>query len=325
MSKTVLSESMQIPTYKESEQILGFQMEGLFPTGVPSEKVRMVKTENTRKTNLELDKKIKKYWENFKSEGSFDGDRARFEGFIYNTERGSLQINYSEEKYSTHFFMRNTIYPKPYQAQLFSINGIVLSSDMKIPIGVRNPKTTDQGKIYHIVPAGFTDVFKIVKPEKTPVTKEAEEVYETTLRKFMDEIYIQGNIFSESPHKAAARELDEELEINEKSTIKNMKVIGIIYNSRKNFDTTTSVLIPLDVDSSEINLKGDEHTELEFLDTSKHALEEKLTEFSLEPESNSGHLRGDIAALIAHLYGEQAYINSVDKVAEEVAAAKFSY
>ena len=60
MSKTVLSESMQIPTYKESEQILGFQMEGLFPTGVPSEKVRMVKTENTRKTNLELDKKIKK-------------------------------------------------------------------------------------------------------------------------------------------------------------------------------------------------------------------------------------------------------------------------
>lgn len=283
-----------------AETAFGFQYELLIPDGVPAGNTQLVPVKNSRPKIDSLESKIMRYWEKNKKPGQFESNRPRFEGAIYDGE--NLMIRVSPDKYSAHFFLRTTNLPKELQVQAYSINGIVITKDNKFVTGIRNPKTTDQGIIEHIIPAGFINSNEMLTNE--------------TIRILNKELYIplqpESSVLklTESPFTSTARELDEELE----GVIpKEMRILAIIYNSRKNFDTTTSVLIPTNIDSSEIMLKGKEHDEIRFTDITQKSLEDKFYDLCKNPDSNSGHLRGSLAAFYTHRYG----LPSHDKLIEE--------
>ncbi|TAL52778.1 MAG: hypothetical protein EPN86_04970 [Nanoarchaeota archaeon] len=287
---------------------LGFQFDALVPEGLSREQIQLVKTNNSRMANETPDMEIRitEYFNKNRGPHTRNDPRARYEGV---TQVGNtLLVMYSEDWYATHFFTSKTALPRSRKGDPLSINGIVLTTDSRLPYGLRNPQTTDQGKRYHIVPAGFTDVQAI----------KAESPMETSVRKMLDEMDFRGTYVSEKPYFAAGREFQEELSIlgeNPELNPEDMRVIAIIYNSRNNYDTTMATTIPVNVRSSVLSLKGDEHLhQLEFVDIEPRALTDLLFEFSLAPDTNSGHFRGDIAALIAHRFGVDTMMQSLHEV-----------
>ena len=231
---------------------------------------------------------------------------------MFDNDTGILHIYWSDDVYSNHSVLREIRLPKPYQANLFTINGIPITLDNKIPIAVRNPSMTDQGRIKHITPAGFIDVLEVNG------VLEAEGVKETVIRKLFDELRYSPTL-SESPHEATYRELSEELSFpREAFNPQKMRLIGIVYNWLKNFDYTAAVTIPLDCMSNEISLAGAEHEELEWVDTDLFTLKRLLFDLAFAPETNSGHLRGDIGMLIAHLHGGNAYKIALENACLEI-------
>jgi len=285
---------------------LGFKFDALIPEGLSRENVQLVKTNNSRRAreSPDMEERILDYFVKTAGANSFNSPRARFEGVSQVGQ--DLLIMYSEDWYATHFFTRNTVLPRERKGDPLSINGLLLTRDNGLPYGLRNPQTTDQGKTYHIVPAGFTDI--------SPIT---EGPMETALRKMLDEIGFRGTYVTENPHRATEREFNEELLLKGRSRgieTDSMRVIAVIYNSRKNFDTTMATTIPTSAYASQINLNGDEHTQLEFVDVAQSSLTNLLFDLSLAPDTNSGHFRGDIAALIAHRFGLGAMTDSLNEV-----------
>lgn len=282
---------------KHPEMALGFEFELFLPEGISSTDTQMVVVPNSRPKIEPLERMIKSFWARNRKPHQFDGNIPRFDEAIYDGK--ILKIFVSPEKYKSHFFLRTTILPKEYQAQAYSICGILETKDNKLVTGIRNPKATDQGRIELIVPAGFINMNEL------PHT--------ATIRKLRDELYLPSGphkFISESPFSSAKRELKEELK--DVST-NDMKILGIIYNSRKNFDTTTAMFMQTRIPSSEIKTRGKEHDELCFTRIAKKSLAEKFAGLCQNPETNSGHLRGCIAALFAHKYGVSAYDSLIEK------------
>ena len=119
---------------------------------------------------------------------------------------------------------------------------------------------------------------------------------------------------SETPHAATIRELHEELAVpKECVNVDKMRLIGIIFNYNRSYDTTVCVMIPVDCHSTEIALRGEEHETLRFLRTSLNDLREELIQLSRDPSISSGHLRGDIALTIAYLYGYSQSVKALRK------------
>jgi len=321
-TKLVLGNLLTVPDYKHQESLLGYETDLIYLEGIKADNVYMEKVPNTRKKDISLEASIYEKWDEItrKNPNAFDGPRARFEGSVFNKDTGMLHIRWSDERYKTHAILRDVRLPQPlprqYQANLYTINGIPLTKDNKIPIVTRNPKHTDQGKIRHIAPAGFVDV------KQLDCILEAENVSEAVIRNLLKELNLPDS-YAESPHTATGRELREELKYKDSKNFptsvfnpKDMKVLGIVYNSYKNFDYTTSVLIPLKTTSEKISLKGNEHEQIEWIGTDLKDLRHFLFELSSEPEMNSGHLRGDIALTIGHLYGEKAYTETLEYVTD---------
>lgn len=320
-AKIILGHFLTNPNYKYQEHLLGYETDLICLKGISADKVHMEKIPNTRQTNHYLEQLIDQQWEETikKNPKAFDCPRARFEGSLFDNDTGVLHIKWSDERYKTHAILRDVrlpqSLPKPYQANLYTINGIPFTEDNKIPIVTRNPKHTDQGKIRHIIPSGFVDIKEIDSILR------AENVSETVMRKLFDELNLP-NSYAESPHTATSRELKEELKYCKKSRNlpiqvfkpEDMRILGIVYNSFKNFDYTVSALIPLKTNSKKIILKGKEHKRLEWIKTDFEELKSFLLEISAEPDTTSGHLRGDIALTIGHLYGEEAYKEALDHV-----------
>ena len=279
---------------KHFEHALGFEVEFLSLTGLSPDRVHMVQTKNTRRTDETLEQNIGLYWEKNKRNYVFDGDRARYERICYDEKVDRLEICFSHEKYRTYFYTADAALRKPYQAQLLSINGVVVTRDNLIPIGFRTAKTNQKG-IWHIVPAGYIDV----KPIDNEVT--------STKKSGLPELWS-----SETPYIAAERELHEELLVPEGcySTSK-MRLIGIVFNYSREYDTTICIVIPVDCASGEIGLRGDEHESLRFLKTSLNDMRGELIQLSRNQSTNSGHLRGDIALTIAYLYGYSEYVKAI--------------
>lgn len=299
--------------------IFGFHIHRLFPNGLPREKLRYLKTESSIHIPDELQNKIDEAWRETveKNPNAFDAPRARYEGSIFDSETGELIIRYSELNYRTHAYMRNTVFPKHMQANLWTINGVVLTSDNKIAIGIRNPEETDQGGINHIVPAGFVDMMS------TEEGLLAEEPYRAAVRKLLDEITFPGNLYSETPHDSSERELVEELDVSSDILMEPSRLLAIVYNSRKNFDFTATMLLKVAEPSSELRLRGKEHEGLYFIDATTLAIESELKDLALVPELNSGHLRGDLAAMIAYINRDNdplaTYRNSLIEIAVQIA------
>lgn len=296
------AEDSRTQKYKHAEHALGFETEFLCPEGLSPDKIQMLQTKNTRKTNQIIQERIMEYWQERRQNNMFDGDRARFEGVQYEDRSRQLRIFYSHEKYRTYFFTGNTTLPKPYQAQLFSINGVVITKDNAIPIGLRKPETTNQGRLWHVIPAGYIDVNPTLDEPTRTSTPGLPECW-----------------YSETPHATTERELHEELTVPEGAfNVSKMRLVGIVYNYHVNYDTTASMVGPIECDSSEIGLRGDEHERIRFVKASLKNLKEESIQLAQEPSTNSGHLRGDIALTIAHLYGFSEYIKTLKTVSMEI-------
>lgn len=271
---------------KHPEKALGFEYEMLLSAGVSESDIQMNVLPNSRIKIPSIERNIKNYWESNKKPGQFDGDLLRFEGARLYRD-GKLVIDVSDMKYSEHNFLNKSGLPKELQGNPWSMGGIVLTGDNKIVTGLRNPKVVDQGRIEHIVPAGFAEYKESTLRGKSP----------------------------ENPIQNALRELNEEL-LGVKP--RKMEVLAITYNSYKNFDTTASVLIPTDVHSSEIELAEDEHEEIIFTDATQKSLEDKFRELCENPDNNSGHLRGHIGALYARKYEVPAYNTMIEKTINDI-------
>lgn len=282
---------------KHLEMALGFEFELFLPAGISATDTQMIVVPNSRPKIYPLEKRIRSFWARNKKPHQFDGNIPRFEEAIYDGK--ILRIFVSPEKYKSHFFLRTTALPKEYQVQAYSINGILKTKDRKIVTGIRNPKATDQDRIEHIVPAGFINMNEL--PHIAAIRRLKEELFlPSEPREFL----------SESPFSSAKRELKEELK---NASANNLKILGIIYNSRKNFDTTTAMFMQTPIPSSEIRIRGKEHEELCFTKTTRKSLSKKFLSLCQNPDLNSGHLRGCIAALFAHKYGFSAYNSLIEK------------
>jgi hypothetical protein len=318
--RTTLGECLQIPFYRRNEQILGYETDMIFSAGLFAQNVQYIKVQSTRKTTPYINQFIMTRWNEVKSKNpqAFDAPRARFEGSFYDESTKLLKILWSDAIYSMHAALRDTILPKPYQANLFTINGIPFPKDEKIPIFWRNPKKTDQGRIKHISPAGFIDVHNI-KDKLVP-----ETVEEATIRNLLRELSFPGSNYMETPFDTTDRELGEELSVPEGVfKAEDMKILGIVYNFRRNFDYTSSVLIPLDCESTEIKVKGDEHEEgIDWVNANLETLKSTLFELAMAPETNSGHLRGDVALMICHLFGKEKYEEVLEESVLEISKLK---
>jgi ADP-ribose pyrophosphatase YjhB (NUDIX family) len=318
-----LGEVLSTPSYRYQERLLGYETDLVCIGGIPANRVNMVKVSNTRKTDKYIDKMIEEGWteEKRRYPNAEDKPRARYEEGFFDIDKGRLHIMWSDDRYKNHAALRHTILPKPYQANLFTINGVPLTENHKIPIAVRNPEATDQGRIRHIVPAGFVDVREIDKELRS------EDVSEATIRKLFDELDYSPSL-PESPYAAAGRELFEELRYGGVEegfppgvfNPEDMRILGIVYNHSKNFDYTATVLIPLKAKPEDIKLEGKEHEALEWVDTEDiFTLKGVLFRLAVAPETNSGHLRGDVALTIGHVHGEKAYNSVLEEVTLKLA------
>ncbi len=306
-SRLILGENAQTPSYRDSEQRLGYLTDMTFINdgfGLPLDKVVMARLPNSRKIDPDIEARIAAQWkaELEKNPNAYDAPRARFEGSMFDTNTGRLMVNWSLEKYSTHNSVRNFNVGKAYQANLWTINAILLPGDRRLPIGLRNSETTDQGRIKHLTPVGFVDMVK------TPVygkdgtveseTFDVEDLTKAVTRRLYDEWGIPEGAFDPS----------------------KMRLMGIVYNSHKNFDYDAAILVPLGCYSEQLkskqlrsaNPKG-KYDAVEFVDMSRSSLSSLLYEFALSPDKSSGHMRGDIALTIGALHGgEQAYLEALE-------------
>jgi hypothetical protein len=123
---------------------------------------------------------------------------------------------------------------------------------------------------------------------------------------------------SETPYTATERELHEELVIpKECVNVNKMRLIGIVFNYSRDYDTTICVVVPVDCNSNEIGLNGEEHESLRFLKTSSDSMKEELIQLLKDQDTSSGHLRGDLALTIAHLYGYSEYVKTIASASKE--------
>ena len=289
-------EHTQTPFYRYDEHNLGYETDMIFlgtGRGLPADNVVMSPVPNSRKTNAIVNQFIKAQWaEEQQKYNAFDSPRARYEGSMFDTDTDRLITFWSEEKYSTHAAIRQANVGKAYQANLWTINAILMPKNKKLPIGVRNATNTDQGRIKHLTPVGFVDL----------VPTKSEVAYGEVI----------GETFGvESIGNAVTRRLYAEWEVPERAfDPKRMELLGIVYNHHKNFDYDAAVLVPLDCDSHQLKSKqlrnggtAGKYDAIEEVDMDESSLRALLFEFALTPDNSSGHMRGDIALTIGRLYG----------------------
>ncbi len=312
--RLVLGENAQTPVYRGAERTLGYTTDMIFINdgrGLSLDKVSMARIPNSRKTDPDIETRIAAQWaeETRKNPNAYDSPRARFEGAMLDTQTGRLLVHWSQENYSTHNSVRNLRVGPPYQANLWTVNAILLPADQKLPIGLRNSETTDQGPIKHLTPVGFVDMKrKPVYDANGSVTGEimdVESIADAVARRLHDEWDVPHGAFDPS----------------------KMRLMGIVYNSLRNFDYDAAVLVPLDCYSGQLiskqlrgkNPKG-KYDGVELVSMDKSSLGSLLYEFALTPEKSSGHMRGDIALTIAALHGgEDAYLEALENTVLKLA------
>lgn len=282
-----------------NENLLGYQVElMLIDEGnrLPLKKTKMVEFRTTKKTDSLCERIIEYRWE--KAQKSFkavDNPRARLEGFEFDAD-GTLQIFWSPDSYKNHVATRDARVGKGYLPNLWTINIVPYTTDYKIPKTVKNPKTTDQGRIMTITPLGFAD--------------SGEQLSDTFQRVF-----------------------DSEWEIPEGAlSAEDARLIGVAYNSLKNNDYTAVVYSPMKCKSSDLvskklitpeNPNGKYHS-IEWVDASKQGLGSLFYELCSNLDTNPGHYRADVALTYGLLYGgRQAYLNLLDDTLLKIADERF--
>jgi len=176
---------------------------------------------------------------------------------------------------------------------------MIYPRDKKLPIALKNPKTTDQGLIKSLSPIGFVNLDK-----SDSGRLEVESVGKAVERRLRDEWEFPSSAFNPS----------------------KMELLGIVYNSHLNFDYDAAVLLPIDCNSSELKStqlsnggKEGKYVKIDNVDMNESSLKSLLFEFSVKPNENSGHMRGDIALTYARLFGgRQAYQDVLEETLVEL-------
>ncbi|MEK6967505.1 MAG: hypothetical protein AABX51_02645 [Nanoarchaeota archaeon] len=328
------------------QEALGFEIEVAALNGIAEDGIFYQKVPNSRLKDKWTEENIRKNWAStmqkaydglrsqgvvlgefngwpavYSTEGKpirFNGDRLRVEGFT-SMPNGGLQFLLSDETYAAHDFLRNTQKPKAWQGNLHTINGIVLTSDNYFTTGWRRAHVTDQ-QVEHIIPAGFIDARILPKPEDF-----AESPQEAVYRKFFEEFGMIGTHYGEKPVSAAVREFGEEL-ISPEGIVDRaaIKLIGVVYNSYNNHDYTCTMIIPVNAARDQITLPEaqlSEHSGINFTATDYDSLVSKLFEMSMMRDATSGHARGDIALLIGHLHGPDAFKEAIKEARDKLTTA----
>lgn len=294
-----------------NESILGYQVGQFFLRGRGKEveglsagRVHMQKIDNTRKKDGFVDRLIEANWEKERKQfNATDSPRPRFEEVVL---EDGLTIKWSDDSYKNHVGARNNGLPKEYLCNPWTINAVMVTKDGKVPLGVKNPKNTDQGAIRSITPIGFVDYTE----------REAFDVYKNPIGKVKD---------IENMNEALSRIFEKEWEATLPYSDYNVELLGIGYNSGKNNDYVGSLYVPLNVDSSELvskqltskNPKG-KYDKIEFYDVNK--LDELFVDLAMNMNNNPGHMRLDVGLTYGRLNGgKQAYLNLLNKAIVEVA------
>lgn len=282
-----------------NEHLLGYQVEIMFldgGSGLPLNKTKMTELDTTKKTDSLCERIIEYRWENAqKNFKAIDNPRARLEGWEFD-EDGILQIFWSPDSYKNHVSTRDARVGRGYLPNLWTINIVPYTTDHKIPKTIKNPKTTDQGRIMTTTPLGFAD--------------SGEELPDTFKRVFESEW--------ENP-KGGLR-------------VEEARLIGIAYNSLKNNDYTAVVFSPMKCESSELvskklitpeNPKG-KYDSIEWVDASKQGLESLFYELCSNLGTNPGHYRADVALSYGLLYGgRKAYLGLLDDTLLKISDERF--
>ena len=336
------NETYVIPTLDDwvfYQETLGFQIPVLSPNGIPMDKIYSQKVPNSRSTSPEIEKSIRLNWQKHIGnrvkdlqhlnarvgdyngwsaafiEGKdepleFNGDRLRVEGF--NLVGGGLEIYLSDDSFAAHAYLRGKNLDKKFQANLYTINGLVVTSDNYLITGMRGITTAQPNRT--VIPAGFVDAKRLPLSTDLEVAKNLKD---GALVHLLRELEFRGKLFPENMGHAATREFGEELkmkywaesrlspdEVIKRGLIKTekMKLLGMVYNSFKNKDYDCCIIMPVEARSGQIELpeESGEHFAIDFIPINQERLLQELIETSKIKDRTSGHLRGDIALLIAH-------------------------
>jgi hypothetical protein len=297
-SKTVLGRSSLEPYFVYDEHTLGFETELRFFDGLHLDKIDFLEVPNTRSTSQRVQEFIESKWQETLRETkgkAFSSPLPRYEGSTFNMESGRLAISWSRDEYKNHSALRKSPLPKEFQANLWTINVVPVTTDGKIPIAMRNPETTDQGRIEHMAPVGFVNL----QTTENGTPERLEDAAARTLRR---DLIIPG--------------YEKELPYDPNE----LRLMGVVYNHLHNFDYTASVFMRLDKTSAEIQ-HGPKYVGLRWVDRSQETLTKELAKLAFAQGDNSGHLRGDIALLIGHLYGSKAYQTALQEAVLDVTTA----
>ncbi|TXT54917.1 MAG: hypothetical protein BAJATHORv1_50170 [Candidatus Thorarchaeota archaeon] len=171
--------------------------------------------------------------------GVYNGPLWRFERVVKQDERVSIEV--SKCSYKWHFILRQqhyqaaNMYPNP-----TSVTSLIVTTDQKIVLGVR--KGSDQGGMLHTVGGGFVDP-KLVAVENQ---------------------HNQWKAVPECLFETSAREIAEETSLTEGEDYskEDFRMLGIVWGG--NHDTSCVMYAPVNVSSTEVAIRGKEHSYLFF-------------------------------------------------------------
>lgn len=258
-------------------------------------------------------------WEELYVDGTrnmFNGDRLRIEGISSAPGNNGITFYLSPEKFATHDYVKTLRLPKQYQANLHTINGIVITSDGYTISGIRT-NLVDQSGEEHILPLGFIDPVPIPKPGQT------DNPTDVALARFFRDFTLPGDYVPELPENTAQRRFQRDLAIEgDYSQIFKAppRLIGVVYNSLRNKDMTASIVMETNIPSEAFAVGQDRKAyELILTPTDQDSLAVKIAELARRPERSSGHLRGDLALLSGYLYGADGFRDTMSQAARFVA------
>ncbi len=144
-----------------------------------------------------------------------------------------------------------------------------------IPIGLKNAANTDQGPIRSLTGIGFMDVY--------------DGRLETVLHA------VKRRVFAEWDLSDGVVDYD------------GVKPLILVDNAVQNFDLTFGVYFPLKIASGEMKSKelGEKgkFKSIEYVSTNRKSLEDTIIDMARKPKTSSGHMIGDLTALLAHKVG----------------------
>ncbi|MBD3408082.1 MAG: hypothetical protein GF411_18320 [Candidatus Lokiarchaeota archaeon] len=198
---------------------------------------------NPTQTQIEI---VNEEWEK-RPQGVYNGPLWRFERVVKEDQTVSIEL--SKCSYKWHFILRHQQYQSAIEyPNPTSVTSLMVTTDNKIVLGVR--QGSDQGGMLHAVGGGFID------PKLAAVENHHNE----------------WKALPECLFETSAREITEEtsLQRDKHYSIEKFRLLGVVWGS--NHDTTCVMYAPVNVASTDVAIRGKEHSYLFFPSTDEGTL-----------------------------------------------------